>query len=128
MKTIHQIIIFKTTPKTIYEIWLDSEKHSALIGDEAKISKEVNGKFSTFSGYSKGINLELVPNKKIVQTWRANEWEEDHYSKITITLTKIKQGTKLEFIQEHVPDEFYESIYKGWMDFYWAPLKRMINK
>ena len=50
MKTIHQIIIFKTTPKTIYEIWLDSEKHSALIGDEAKISKEVNGKFSEFAG------------------------------------------------------------------------------
>jgi activator of HSP90 ATPase len=128
MKTIHQIIIFKASPKIIYEIWLDSEKHSALIGDEANISKEINGKFSTFSGYSKGINLELIPNKKIVQTWRANEWAENHYSKITITLTKIKQGTKLEFIQEHVPDKFYESIYKGWMDFYWAPLKEMLKK
>ncbi len=45
---------------------MDSQKHSEFTGEEANISREVGGKFNAFGDYIMGINLELVPDKKII--------------------------------------------------------------
>jgi hypothetical protein len=37
----------------------------------AEISREVGGAYSAYSGYITGQNLELLPDQKIVQSWRA---------------------------------------------------------
>ncbi|MBI4283715.1 MAG: SRPBCC domain-containing protein, partial [Chloroflexi bacterium] len=70
---------------------------------------------------------ELVPDKKIVQTWRASDWPEGHYSKVIFSLKEIKGGTHLTFTQTGVPEEQYEDIAQGWRDYYWAPIKKMLE-
>ena len=57
-----------------------------------KISREVGGKFNTFDDYASGVNLELVPDEKIVQSWRASDWAEGQYSQATFALAKVAAG------------------------------------
>jgi len=49
-------------------------------------------------------------------------------SKATFYLEKIKDGTRLTFTQTGVPDEQYDEIRKGWHDYYWIPMKKMLEK
>jgi len=128
-KTITQTVFFDASPAEVYDALMDSDKHSQFTGGKAIISREVGGAFSDWNGYIDGINKELVPGKKIVQTWRAKEdfWPRDHYSIVTFLLTKENGLTKLEFIHEDVPEDCFSSIEKGWEDFYWEPMKKMLT-
>ena len=127
-ETIRQTATFKATPHEMYEALMDAAKHTKFTGSKAMISRVIGGKFTTFDGYSEGSNLELVPDKKIVQTWRASDWPAGHYSTVTFVLKEIEKGTKLTFTQMGVPEEQLEAVSQGWKDFYWTPLKRMLEK
>jgi activator of HSP90 ATPase len=107
---------------------MDSDKHSLFTGSEAHISREIGGKFSTFDGYSEGVNIELVPDKKIVQSWRASDWAEDHYSQLSFTLKEAEGITHLTFTQSGVPEGQCDDISQGWYDYYWEPMKQMLEK
>jgi activator of HSP90 ATPase len=127
-KTIKQTVTFKAGPHDVYEALMDSKKHAKFTGDKASISRKVGGKFSAFDGYSEGTNLELVPDSKIVQTWRASDWPEGLYSKVTFVFKEIAGGTRLAFTQTGIPAELHEEIEQGWRDYYWAPMKEMLEK
>jgi len=125
---IRQTVEFEASPHDVYEALMDSAKHARFTGAAARVSRKVGGRFTTYDGYSEGKNLELIPDKKIVQTWRAGDWPEKHHSKIVFELKKTKNGTKLVFEQTGVPAEFYDDIAQGWVDFYWTPMKEMLER
>ena len=127
-KTIHQTVTIKAKPHEVYETLMDSKKHGELVGANAKITKKVGAKFSIYDGDIEGVNLELVPDKKIVQTWRYSDWPEGHYSKATFLLEESKDGTKLTFTQSEVPEDKYEDVAQGWQDYYWEPMKDILEK
>ena len=123
-KTIRQSVNFKADPNEIYEALIDSKKHSKFTGSKAVIINDVGGKFTAYDGWIQGINIELVPGKKIVQKWRGDDWTEGHYSIATFKMKKIDGGTRLEFTQTNVPEEHYKSIYDGWFEHYWEKMKK----
>ena len=127
-KTIRQSVTIKANPHEVYEALMDSRKHSKFTDGKASISRKVGGKFTAYDGYIEGVNLELVPDRKIVQSWRGSDWPEGHYSRATFSLKQVEGGTRLSFIQTGVPDEQYDSISQGWQDFYWKPMKDMLEK
>ena len=129
-KTIKQTIVFKASPHDVYEVLIDSKKHSKFTGSPAKISREVGGKFSIFDGWTVGENLELVQDKKIVQTWcvKDDEWPKGHDSIVTFALKKANEGTELKFTHEKVPDDWVDSLTKGWEEYYWKPMKKMLDR
>ena len=127
-KTIRQNVTFKASPHEVYEALMDSRKHSEFTGGKASISRKVGGKFTAYDGYAEGTNLELVKDKKIVQTWRADDWPEGHYSTVTFELGKVEGGTKLKFTQAGVPEDQYEAISEGWVEWYWDNMKKMLEK
>ena len=127
-KTIKQSVTLKANPHNVYEALMDSRKHSQFTGGKASISGEVGGKFSAFDGYCEGINLQLVPDKKIVQLWRSTDWPEGHYSTASFSLKEISNGTRLTFTQTGVPEDDYEDIKQGWYDYYWDPMKQMLEE
>lgn len=127
-RTIRQSATFKTTPHEVYEAIMDPAKHSEFTGSEVQISRKVGGKFSVYGGDIEGVNLELIPDKKIVQTWRYSDWPEGHYSTATFNLEEVETGTRLTFVQTGVPEEQYQDIADGWRDYYWTPMKEMLNK
>jgi activator of HSP90 ATPase len=127
-KTIRQSVTFKTSPHELYEALMDSKKHSKFTGSAANISRQVNGKFTAYDGSLEGKNLELVPDKKIVQLWRSTDWPEGHYSTASFSFKEITSGTRLTFTQTGVPEDDYENIKQGWYDYYWNPMKQMLEE
>ncbi len=127
-KNIRQSVTFKATPHQVYELVMDAKKHARFTGSEVRMSRKVGGKFSIWGGEMVGVNLELVPDEKIVQSWRYSDWPEGHFSKVTFSLKAVENGTRLTFTQTGVPEQFYDDIAHGWRDYYWAPMKEMFEK
>lgn len=63
-----------------------------------------------------------------MQTWHVSDWPEGHESKITLVLTRVKEGTELTFTHSGVPDEFHDAIKQGWIDFHWTSMKAWIAR
>ena len=126
-----QQVTLDTTPEEIYEQIMDAKKHGKLTGGKATMSRKVGGEFSLFDDSAYGKNVELIPNKKIVQTWRMRQdnWPEDVMSEITFDLQPAgKNKTKLVFTQRNIPTNVADEFKQGWKDYYWEPLKAMFNK
>jgi len=66
-----------------------------------------------------------VKDKKIVQSWRSEEeeWPKGYHSKATFLLEKTTTGTRLKFVHTGVPEDAYDSIKDGWIEYYWKPMK-----
>ena len=128
IKTIRQSVTIKATPHEVYEALMDSRKHSKFTGAKASISRKIGGKFKAYGDYISGVNLDLVPDKKIIQSWRGSDWPEGHYSRTTFSLKKVKSGTRLTFTHSGVPVKYYKDINQGWRDYYWKPMKEILEK
>jgi activator of HSP90 ATPase len=127
-KSIRQTVTFRASPHEVYEALMDEKKHALFTQSDVKISRKVGGKFSVWGGDISGKNLELVPDKKIVQSWRSSDWADGQYSRATFVLDEVEKGTRLTFTQIDVPEDQYEDIQQGWKDYYWKPLKAMLEK
>lgn len=125
-QTIKQGAMLPGTPHDVFELLMDEKQHAEFTGGEAKVSRSVGGSFVTFDGWASGKNVELVKDKKIVQTWRADDWPDGHYSTITIQLIKAPKDTKLLFTQTDVPIMFGKDVAKGWKEYYWEPMKKAL--
>lgn len=128
MKSIKQVVNFDAPAHEVFEMLMDSKKHSEFTGDKAVISRKVGGRFKAYGDYISGKNLEIVKDKRIVQSWRASDWPKGHYSKVIFELEETKGKTKLRFTQEDVPEGQYDEIRQGWIDFYWEPMKEMAKR
>lgn len=122
--TITHEVFFGASPKEVYDALMDSNKHSRFTGAPAEIRSEVGGEFSLYGGSLTGTTLELRPEERIVQSWRADDWPEGHFSQVTYLLNPLYggRGTHLSLIQTGVPAGNFDEINQGWRDYYW---KRM---
>lgn len=98
-KTIVQKEIFNCTAEQFYNTFLDADLHSSFTESICFISSMVGQKFSIYDGYILGENVELIPNKKIIQTWLAveDDWPSEHFSTVTFLLEEISGKTILNF-------------------------------
>jgi activator of HSP90 ATPase len=127
MKTFVQKVLFKATPKEMYEIFMNPKKHSEATGGKATGNGKVGGSFTAWDGYIRGKNLALVPGRLVVQTWRNKEFKaKDHDSLFIVTLEKTSDGTLLTMTHTALPDH-QSGVEKGWHDFYWTPIKKYLR-
>ena len=127
-KPIHQTIEFTVSPHEVYETLMDSKKHARFSGGTAKISRRVNGQIMAYDGYITGRNLELIPDQKIIQEWRAVDWEPGQISQVTFELSAIPTGTRLEFTHTGLPAGTEPEFTQGWIDNYWEPMQRLFDE
>ena len=127
-RTIKQTALIRgATPQDVYTTLMDPTKHGALSGQPAKVSPREGGDWSV--GHDlEGTHLKLVKDRRITQTWRANNWPKGVYSKATFAMAKAPGGTKITFTQTGVPSEFYKEISTGWRSYYWGPLRKTFAK
>jgi activator of HSP90 ATPase len=126
-KTIRQTATFSASPHAVYEALMDARKHAKFTGAPATTSRKVGGAFTAYGGALSGTNLELIPDKKIVQAWRADDWPAGHFSRATFALKNVKSGTQLSFYQSGVPDKEYAGVKQGWVEHYWTPMRKMLH-
>jgi uncharacterized protein YndB with AHSA1/START domain len=128
-KTIKQRVKFNAAPDTIYDLLADSKKHSAITGKAAKISGKVGGPFSIGGDDVTGVNVDLVPGKRIVQAWRHRRFPEGIFSMAAFTLTPTPDGgTQLVLTHRGVPKDLIPETEQAWRDEYWTRIKAYIDR
>jgi uncharacterized protein YndB with AHSA1/START domain len=126
-KTIKHTVRFKAPPLTIYELLADSRLRTEVTGREAVISDKVGGTFSTDAGQVTGVNVDLVPGRRLVQAWRREDFPEGIYSMAAITLAPTAGGgTELVLTHRGVPKHLLDQIEDYWRLGYWSPMKAAI--
>lgn len=125
--SIHQEVAFQASPASVYDALIRSDQFSkATGGAPTEISPAEGGAFSCFGGMIVGRNVELVPNKRIVQAWRAANWEEGRFSIVRFELTEQGSGTLLVFDQIGFPEGQGEHLAAGWHANYWGPIEKLL--
>ena len=124
---VHKIVFKNTTPKALYDLYMNSKKHSVATGAPAQISNKTGGKFSTHGGYITGENIHLIKDKMIVQSWRPQGWDKtDPDSTFIIHLEPKGKNVVLHAIHTNLPDKHAEGVNKGWHQHYWEPWKKYL--
>jgi activator of HSP90 ATPase len=123
---------FRASPQRVYEALLDSRQFGALTGAGAEIEPVPGGAFSCFGGIVTGRNIELVPNRRIVQAWRVKAWPEGAYSIVSFELQPRDSGTRLILTHDAFPDGMRAHLngdmpQGGWDRQYLEPLRRYLG-
>ena len=136
--SIHQEPVFMASPKRVYEALTDAKQFTRVIqlsgalqamhlpDKPAEISRELGGAFALYGGYITGRNIELVPNVRIVQAWRAGSWPPGLYSIAKFELVEQGSGCKIVFDHTAFPKGEAQSLASGWKAHYWEPLAKVL--
>jgi uncharacterized protein YndB with AHSA1/START domain len=138
-ESIHLETVFKASRKRVYEALTDAKQFNkvtqlsaavqsgmAPATPTAEIANAPGGAFSFFGGYVTGRNVELVPNERIVQAWRAGSWPPGIYSIVKFDLVEQGSDTKMVFDHTGFPKGEAEHLVEGWKTNYWAPLAKFL--
>lgn len=133
-ESIHQEVVFKASPKRVYEALTDVKQFDKLVelsgvamkNEPTQISPEVGGTFSLFAGHIVGRHIELVPNQRIVQAWRVVVWKPGDYSIAKFELIEQSQGTKIIFDHTGFPQGLAQHLADGWKEHYWDTLEKYL--
>jgi activator of HSP90 ATPase len=126
-RAIHHEEDFAAAPQRIYDALLDAKQFSSMTAfPGAEIQREVGGAFSIFGGHIIGRQLELAPNRLIVQAWRVVDWTEGIYSIARFELAGKGSGTRIKFDHTGFTPELAEHLEDGWQEHYWKPLRKYL--
>jgi uncharacterized protein YndB with AHSA1/START domain len=111
-------------PERVYAAWLDSGAHTAFTGKTAKIDPSIGGKFVALDGYIHGRTVELLPGRRIVQTWRTKEFPHSaHDSRLEIQFESAEGATRVTILHSLLPEGQGERYKKVWTDRYFYPIR-----
>jgi uncharacterized protein YndB with AHSA1/START domain len=136
---IHQEVLFKASRPRVYRLLTDSREFDAVTrlsdavtlvtAPNAKattIGSHVGGSFTLFGGHITGRHLQMVPNERLVQAWRAGSWSAGEYSIVNFTLQEAGEGCRLVFNHRGFPDSQGSSLASGWRVHYWDPMSKRL--
>lgn len=123
-KAIQRSVMFRASPAELFEIYMNSKKHSAATRARAKISRRVGGRFTAFDGMLRGKNPFILPQRMVVQAWRAAHWKKaDPDSILILWFRKAPGGGRIDLVHAGVPPYDHRGVREGWPTFYWKPWK-----
>jgi activator of HSP90 ATPase len=122
--TLRQKIRFRASASALYDAFLSAKTHAAFTGAPARISDKPGAKFRVVD-YATGENLSLTKGRQIIQTWRADDWDEAAPDSVLI-LNFSDDGT-LEMVHAGVPDDQKAALADGWRQYYWKPLRAYLK-
>jgi activator of HSP90 ATPase len=97
-----------------------------LGNNPTEITAVAGSAFSLFGGYVSGRQIELVPNERIVQAWRAGGWGPGAYSIARFDLVEDGSGTRIVFDHLGFPRGQAQHLAAGWKVNYWEPLEKFL--
>jgi activator of HSP90 ATPase len=138
-ESIHDERIFRASRKRIYEALTNTAQFDKMTHDvqateggdssnapPTEISRDAGGEFTLFGGRIVGRHIELVPNERIVQAWRAASWKPGIYSIVKFELLEQGRDTKIVFDHTGFPKGMAAHLVEGWKDHYWQPLEKFL--
>ncbi len=128
-KTLEQTTFFKnTTPERLYEIYMSPKEHGKMIRAKVSIKNEEGMRFKAHDGWIIGKNLQLIPGKLIVQSWRGKDWRKNEMdSTLILKFCKVKGGAEISMVHANVPERYAKDIDQGWDQYYWKNMKEYVQ-
>jgi uncharacterized protein YndB with AHSA1/START domain len=128
MMSIEQQVTFDAPPELVFAALTQAAQFTAFSGGApAEIDASAGGAFSCFGGMIQGRNVEIVPGQRVVQAWRAGNWDDGVYSIVRFELSAHRHGTRLSFSQSGHPAAQEPHLAQGWSKMYWEPLAKHLS-
>jgi uncharacterized protein YndB with AHSA1/START domain len=116
-------------PERVYSAWLDSGAHAAFTGASAKIDPTIGGKFAVLDGAVQGRTVELLPGRRIVQTWRAKEFPNgSRDSRLEIQFEGAEGSTRVTIMHSLLPPGQGEKHKQTWIARYFQPMRSYFGR
>ena len=128
-KTLKLTARFAAPPEAVYELLADAALRSAVTGRDATISPVIGGAFETDGGAVRGINVDLVPGKRLVQAWRHADFPDGVYSMASFVFTPTANGgTEVVLTHRGVPKALLDRTEAAWRDDHFAPMRAWLSR
>lgn len=95
-------------------------------GGPVKMKAEKGFEFSFWGSDIWGKNIEVEPNKKLVQEWFGGDWPKS--SIVTFLLESGDGETVLTLEHIDVPEAEVDDFAAGWKNYYLGPMKEYLEK
>ena len=118
-------LVIAADPEEVFAALTNPFQIEIWSGYPADMKAEAGYVFSLWEGDITGVNLEVVPNRRLVQEWFFGE--RDEQSLVEIKLKKENGKTVLDLKHTHIPAEVYEEITEGWREYYLGSMKDMLE-
>lgn len=118
-------LIIAADPEEVFAALTNPFQIEIWSGYPADMKAEAGHVFSLWEGDITGVNLEVVPKRRLVQEWFFGEQEEQ--SIVRIELKKDGGKTLLELTHTHIPEDVYDEITEGWREYYLGSMKEMLE-
>jgi uncharacterized protein YndB with AHSA1/START domain len=120
--------VIPAPPGAVYAAWMSSKGHGDMTGSPARISARIGGRFTAWEGYISGTTRELKPDRLIRQAWRTTDFQDDEPdSTLEVRMEKAARGTRVTLVHTDIPSGHGAEYKKGWIDFYFIPMKKFFK-
>lgn len=124
---IKQELVFLADASKIYQALTMAAEFSKMSGGApAEIDAVAGGAFSCFGGMIHGINIELISGERVVQAWRAKNWDAGVYSIVRFEISSTGGETRVVLHHAAFPEDQGEHLDAGWHANYWEPMKKYL--
>lgn len=119
---------FRTTAEELYQTFTDPQRLAAFTRAPPKVFEgaHVGGKFELFGGNVVGEYQVLEPGKRIVQSWRLQQWPAGHFSTLEIEFDQndVDSVTVMRVNWTGVPVGQEEVTKENWQTYYVHSIKK----
>ena len=122
---ISQDVVFAAAPERIHKALTDASEFGRITGAPAEIEAREGGAFSCFGGAIVGRNVELAPQRRVVQAWRVAGWPEGVFSLVRFELEPNGLGTRLTLHHSSFPQGADGHLAAGWEANYWNAIRKL---
>ena len=126
MKVIKQTYLIDAPVDLVWQALTDPRMIQEWSGAPALFPLEVGGTYSLWDGEIGGEILEVVPQQRLVQTWKPGNWVRRD-SVVTFSLLPLDSGTRVDLAHDNVEEADYDGTNEGWDIYYIGAIKRMLE-
>lgn len=124
VRTLSMTEEFHCNANDLYNVLTKADMVTAFTRGPAKVDAVRGGEFVLYGGNVHGKFEELIPEKKIQQSWRLKTWSSGHYSNVVIELEETSSSTIMSLKQTGIPASEYDAMRTNWYRYYWHSVKQ----
>lgn len=125
MKIIDQTYEIKAIISDVWDALTDPKIIDGWGGGPAEMKPEIGFEFKLWGGDIHGKNVEVIPNKLLVQEWINVDWDKPSIAKFE--LSEKDAVTTIHLIHSDVPEEEFDDIADGWKSYYLGEIKSYLE-
>lgn len=119
---------FRAPASELYQTFTDPQRITAFTRAAPKVFEgaKKGGKYELFGGNVSGEYLELDEPKKIVQSWRLDQWPKGHFSRLEIAFDQndVDNVTVMRVTWSGVPVGQEDVTKRNWREYYVRSIKQ----